>query len=80
VFFRLRELVAGDLVETMAADGAERRFAVSESWLFEPANAPLDRIFGPTPRAVVTLITCGGAFLPSQRDYTHRIVVRAALI
>jgi len=37
---------------------------------------------GPTPNDVITLITCGGTWVPDRSmplggNYTHRLVVRA---
>ncbi|MFN8535673.1 MAG: class F sortase [Dehalococcoidia bacterium] len=79
VFFRLKELGPGDQIETVAADGALRRFVVTSNTAYEPAKAPLDRIYGPTSHPAVTLITCGGVFLSDRRDYSLRIVVRGEL-
>lgn len=79
VFARLKDLVAGDEIETIASDGAARRFAVRQTWTFAPSAAPLETIYGPTPRPTVTLITCGGVFDQRARDYSLRIIVRGEL-
>ncbi|MCS7001815.1 MAG: class F sortase [Dehalococcoidia bacterium] len=77
VFARLRDLAANDLVVVVASDGVARAFAVAQQRTFPVENAPMEWIFGPTPRPTVTLITCGGTFIPARRDYSHRLVVRA---
>ena len=37
-------------------------------------------VLQPTPREILTLITCAGAWLPLQHDYTQRIVVIASRV
>jgi hypothetical protein len=76
VFARLKDLVAGDEIETVATDGTTRRFVVRELWSFETGAAPLELVYGPTATPSVTLITCGGVFDSRTRDYSLRIVVR----
>ena len=80
VFGRLKELGVGDEVETVALDGAVRRFIVREVWSFEAGSAPLERVYGPTATPTVTLITCSGVFDLRTRDYSHRLVVRGELV
>ena len=79
VFWRLRELLPGDLIEVLAED--QGRYVYEVAWIREvdAASAPLDEILGPTTERWLTLITCGGPFDPRSGEYQSRTVVRAKL-
>ena len=80
IFWRLRELQQGDVVQVMAQDGLRYRYAVDWTKSFDPAGAPLREILGPTSQRWLTLITCGGTFNQVTRQYSERLVVRARLV
>lgn len=77
VFWELRNLQMGDLIQVRLADGTQYSYGVTALNSFEASTAPVADIVGPTPKEVVTLITCGGTFDRSIRQYSHRVVVRA---
>lgn len=77
VFYGLRELDSGDIVELITEDGSVHRYAVSASVTYEAAGAPVADIIGPTSRDMITLITCDGTFNGTSLGYSHRLVVRA---
>lgn len=77
VFWRLKELKAGDEIFVRAGPELRFRFVVSDVRQHRAEEAPLAEVFGPTPRSVLTLITCGGVFDYGRREYEDRIVVRA---
>jgi LPXTG-site transpeptidase (sortase) family protein len=77
VFWNLKDLRAGDLVQVRLADGTEYRYAVDSLWQYDSATAPVDQIVGPTPDQEVTLITCSGTFDSTTHQYDKRLVVRA---
>jgi len=77
VFWRLKELQQGDLVEVRLDDGSVLRYQVSLKLSYDARTAPVPEIIGPTGKEVVTLITCGGTFDSGSRNYSHRLVVRA---
>jgi Sortase domain len=79
VFFRLSELEAGDEVLVDRADGTTARFTVSEVDRYPKDDFPTEQVYGPTPRAELRLITCGGEFDPDARSYRDNIVVSAVL-
>ena len=58
-------------------DGFERVYVVSSTTSYNYATAPVAEIAGPTPREVLTLITCTGSFDRASRNYDRRLVVRA---
>lgn len=79
VFWGLRELATGDLIDVVAEDGGHHQYAVDWVKHVDTDSAPLAEILGPTSERWLTLITCGGPFNPVTRDYTQRVIVRAKL-
>lgn len=77
VFWNLKDLVEGDVIEVQLEDGTTYRYAVTSKQQYDAATAPVDQIVGPTPSEVVTLITCSGTFNGSTHQYDKRLVVRA---
>ncbi len=77
VFWNLKDLEAGDLIEIKLDDGSDYKYAVNFKQQFEAADAPVDQIVGPTGKDSVTLITCGGVFNSATHQYDKRLVVRA---
>jgi len=77
VFWNLKDLKAGDLVQVKLADGTVYKYAVDSLWQYDSATAPVDQIVGPTPDQEVTLITCSGTFNSATHQYDKRLVVRA---
>jgi sortase (surface protein transpeptidase) len=79
VFFRLRELAPGDEVLVDRADGSTVRFEVTSVDRYPKDAFPTDQVYGPTPRAELRLITCGGEFDAGERSYRDNVVVTAVL-
>jgi hypothetical protein len=77
VFFRLRDLTVGDEVLVDLADGTTERFTVSGTDRYPKDRFPTDAVYGPTPRAELRLITCGGEFDSDRRSYRDNVVVFA---
>jgi hypothetical protein len=79
VFYRLAELEPGDAVVVGRADGTTARFAVTAVDRYPKDEFPTERVYGPTPRAELRLITCGGEFDRATRSYRDNVVVSAVL-
>ncbi|TYP85913.1 class F sortase [Blastococcus xanthinilyticus] len=79
VFFRLDQLVAGDEVLVDRVDGTTARFTVTSTERFPKDRFPTQEVYGPTPRAELKLITCGGEFDADRRSYRDNVVVTAVL-
>ena len=77
VFWKLRELQAGDEINVRLTDGTRYTYRVISSNTFSAQDAPVQDIVGSTPQEVVTLITCGGTFNTRTREYDRRLIVRA---
>ena len=75
VFRDLGRVAMGDLVEVWSGN---RRFEyrVVAIWSVPRTDGS---VMQPTPRPSLTAITCTGQWLPVERDFSHRLVVRAEL-
>jgi sortase (surface protein transpeptidase) len=79
VFFRLSELEEGDEVVVDRRDGSTARFTVTEVDRYPKDRFPTEKVYGPTARPELRLITCGGEFDPDARSYRDNVVVSAVL-
>lgn len=77
VFYRLRELVAGDQVLVTRSDGRKVTFRVDAVEQYPKGQFPTAAVYGPQPGASLRLITCGGSFDETVRSYRDNIVVYA---
>lgn len=80
VFWNLKDLEPGDVIRIQLADGTEYAYSVDFKQQFDAATAPVNDIVGPTPKEMVTLITCGGVFNSATHQYDKRLVVRAGRV
>lgn len=76
-FGLLHQLEPGDVVQVIDADGRGFEYVVKSSHWVRAEGAPVEEIFAPTPNPTVTLITCGGEFVASRREYLDRLIVKA---
>ncbi len=76
VFYRLRELTAGDKIDVVRG-GATVSFTVTAIRWYPKSEFPTDEVYGPTPDRQLRLITCGGVFDHSLRSYRDNLVVYA---
>jgi LPXTG-site transpeptidase (sortase) family protein len=80
VFFRLGALKPGDRVVVDRADGSRATFTVDDVREFPKSDFPTVQVYrGDPDRAGLRLITCGGPFDRSTRNYLDNIVVFAHL-
>ncbi|WP_405493141.1 class F sortase [Streptomyces sp. NBC_00096] len=78
VFYHLGALRRGALLEIDRADGRTAVFTVHAVEVYDADAFPDSRVYGPSPRAELRVITCGGGF--SQRTgYRGNVVVFAHL-
>ncbi len=77
VFFDLRKVDEGDVVEVAFSDGTVRFFRVEARTVYQKDELPLDTIFAREGSPVLTLITCGGGFSESSGSYDSNVVVYA---
>ena len=77
VFYRLRELRAGDAIAVRRRDGSVARFTVSSVTQYSKDAFPSESVYGPIDYPGLRLITCGGSFDQLHRQYRGNIVVYA---
>jgi LPXTG-site transpeptidase (sortase) family protein len=80
VFWKLRDLHAGDLVMVVNSGRQTLRFRVIQIAAYEPAIAPLQKIFRNNSGKFLNLITCAGTWIPSIHQTTFRLVVYTVLV
>jgi hypothetical protein len=76
VFYRLREITAGDKIEVTRGGSTVTFTVISTAWYPKKAF-PTEKVYGPTPDRQLRLITCGGVFDRSLRSYKDNLVVYA---
>ena len=80
VFYRLRELRAGDRIEVTRADGTRLRFVVDSNQSFPKAGFRPAPCSAPTRAAELRLVTCIGTFDRIRHTYRDNLVVFARLV
>lgn len=76
-FFELRKLKPGAVVTVGYENGSKRRFEVVARRSYLKDELPNARIFAPDGKPILTLITCGGGFNETEREYDSNVVVYA---
>jgi hypothetical protein len=79
VFFRLRELRAGDQITVQREDGRTAVFTVDRVAEYTKANFPTAEVYGGLDHAVLRLVTCGGQFDRYRREYQGNVIAFATL-
>ncbi len=79
VFWNIKNLVPGDMIEVHLNDGTIYKYKVSaiNAVSADPTEEELRDIVGPSQTDIVTLITCGGTFSYETHQYDQRTIVRA---
>jgi hypothetical protein len=80
VFFKLRSLVPGDLVDVSLADGASAQFKVTFVAMYSKTSFPDKEVYGGQGHSSLQLVTCGGAFDSHTGHYLSNIVVFTSLV
>jgi Sortase domain len=79
VFFRLGALHPGDSIDVRLADGITAVFRVTGVRQYLKSRFPAKTIYGTAGFAALHLITCGGVFDYTTRNYLSSTVVFASL-
>ncbi|MDQ3608019.1 MAG: class F sortase [Actinomycetota bacterium] len=77
VFFGLRELEPGDVVEVTPRGRRTVRFVVDRLEDVPKDGFPTRAVYGPTPGSTLRLVTCSGTFDESSGHYRDNLVVFA---
>jgi sortase (surface protein transpeptidase) len=74
-FADIGQLAAGDEVRVHRADGSSVVFTVDRVERASKKAFPTAAVYGPTTRPEIRLITCGGTFDASTRNYEDNVIV-----
>ena len=80
VFFKLRSLVAGDIVDVSLADGVTAQFKVTSVATYLKTNFPDQEVYASHGYSALQLVTCGGAFDTQTGHYLSNTVVYTSLV
>jgi sortase (surface protein transpeptidase) len=80
VFFSIKNLLRGDVIDVARADGTVAAFAVDGVQKVAKVLFPASAVYGNVPYPSLRLVTCGGPFDAGQGQYLDNIVVYAHLI
>jgi sortase (surface protein transpeptidase) len=79
VFFKIKNLVPGDKIDILRADGRTAVFSVDGLQKAAKVAFPTDAVYGNPGYPALRLITCGGPFNASTGEYLDNIIVYAHL-
>jgi len=77
VFYNLRRLEPGDLIEVERSDGSVAQFLVTSLELAQKDQFPTEQVYGFTEQPTLRLITCGGSFDQGAGSYLGNVIVYA---
>ncbi|BBG03982.1 MULTISPECIES: class F sortase [Pseudonocardia] len=77
VFFDLRDLEPGDVIEVGHSDGSLEQYVVERTRQMPKDEFPTFEVFGATSSDVLRLVTCAGDFDRGERSYVDNLVVHA---
>ena len=80
IFFRLKELVAGDEIVVSRKDGTTAKFRVHKKEQIAKDSFPTEAVYGDSDVPELRLITCGGSYDQAARSYRDNVIVYATLI
>ena len=80
MFFRLRQLKAGEEILVERSDGSTVAFSVATVQVFPKDQFPTEQVYRPTPLAELRLVTCGGPFDRAGGRYLDNVVVEAVSV
>ncbi len=80
VFYRLKNLKAGDQLSVARADGSVARFAVQSIRTYANDDFPAAQVYRNKGARTLTLVTCGGTYDKANGGYQANVVVSAAYV
>jgi hypothetical protein len=80
VFFELRSLVAGDVVNVTLADGVTAEFKVTSAAMYPKSSFPDQLVYTSHGYSALQLVTCGGSFDEQTGHYLSNVVVYTSLV
>ncbi|MCW2692843.1 MAG: putative lipoprotein [Mycobacterium sp.] len=80
VFFKLRLLAPGDVVDVTLADGGVLHFRVTAVASYAKDQFPSQQVYGSHGYSALQLVTCGGVFDARTRNYLSNVVAYSSLV
>ncbi|MGH3769168.1 MAG: class F sortase [Pseudonocardiaceae bacterium] len=77
VFYRLKELSVGDVINVGLVDGETLRFEVIGVERVLKSNFPTSRVYGDVGHPALRLVTCGGQLDRTRNSYLSNVIVYA---
>ncbi|WP_308166648.1 class F sortase [Nocardia albiluteola] len=79
VFFSLKHVKSGDMIDVTRADGKTAHFKVTDVRMYLKTQFPDQLVFGPRGGATLQVVTCGGQFDQATKSYESNVVVYSSL-
>ncbi|WP_229403120.1 class F sortase [Micromonospora okii] len=79
VFFQLGALRTGDTIAVSRDDGSRLTFTVDDVRSYPKNDFPSELVYGPSDRAGLRVVTCGGQFDEEAGSYVDNVVVFATM-
>ncbi|XXM73269.1 sortase domain-containing protein [Lysinibacillus sphaericus] len=80
IFFYLKNIEIGEKVIVTDEKGMKRTYEVKSKESYPSDEAPIEKIFGPTDKRNLNIITCTGTFNHDEHLYPDRLVVYTELV
>lgn len=80
IFFYLKDIEAGEEIIVTDENGVELTFEVKKKESYPTDESPIEKIFGPSDKRNLNIITCTGSFDREQHLYPDRLVVYTELV
>ncbi|MTE13100.1 class F sortase [Nocardia sp. CT2-14] len=79
VFFYLKKVKPGDMIDVTRADGKTAHFKVTDVRMYLKSQFPDQLVFGARGGATLQVVTCGGQFDQATKSYESNVVVFSSL-
>ncbi|MCP3740518.1 sortase domain-bontaining protein [Rossellomorea sp. BNER] len=80
IFFYLKNIEIGENIILSDKNGIKRTFVVTSKESYKSEEAPIKKIFGPSNKRQLNVITCTGTFDYENHLYPERLVVYTELV
>jgi len=80
IFYKLKDLKAGDTVQVTYAKGRPLTFRVLWQGIFANTKLPIKFLYGGSTEHGLVLFTCTGVFRRDGTGYDHKLIVYARLV
>lgn len=80
VFFDLDKLKVGDEIISVDEFNKEYKFKVVDKRTYIYNQVPLEQVFNSNDKSRLNLITCGGQWIATQKNYSNRTVIYSELV